>query len=325
MILPIIITSICGLGGSVTVVCIAFIMVLSLFIYTIVNKKINIVCICLFFNYLCFALLNVGAPGNFHRLSKTLNVTISYTHELFDPGRITLVLNATNKILMERYVCLFSKYNFIFILITVAAIIGFWIPKIIDFINYRNTFFTILPFVFMPYLVSLSFAVGYQDKVTMFDRCFFLIDFSIIFTLFLYLIFIFSLLHNMFSFNNKKILCVLVIAIIFVLKIFITGSCKLKSIENSDMNRIELITVAVDNSMHKYKEYNKQYADRINTLRAFEGRNLAQIRYLPYEKAPKYIMKFYDGKHMPWILPDEEYLACFYDINKIIILENTEQ
>lgn len=316
-IIPTIITSIAALGGSISVLCVAFVMILSLFVYVIINKKIDIINLGLFFNYLTFALINICAPGNFIRL----DVIINDEHlpaKIFDPERIIIIINELNKMLFDNWNRLFDKFAFIFILLTLTCFVGYWLSKNINTSECIKTFFTILPLAIMPNIVCLSFAIGYQDKIELFDRCFFLIDFSIIFSLIVILSFAFVLIFNFVNTEISIKLFQLLIIIIIVLNAFIVNCNKENGIEYKDVNKIQLITVAIDNSLNKYKDYYDEYKKVVETLRRNSGNDNVKIKNIDNDKAPIYFMKFQDGLHRPHL---SNYVAYFYNIKQMILEE----
>lgn len=321
-VIPISICSICALGGSLSVLMIAFILMLSLLVYILINQKITIVNIGILFHFFCFALINVRSPGNYHRLSYILERDISTTNELFDPNRILIVLNTVSKFLTERYIYLFGKFNFIVLLLLISCVLGFMLNNMTDKINYFKTFMVILPLIFLAYFVCISFASGYQDKLGVTDRCYFVIDFSIIFTMLIVLTYGFILIYNIFQMSKRSIICELIIIMIIVFNLFFMTTMKTENNEK-DINKIELITVAIDSALNKYEKYHKKYIDTINVLTENKGKNIAKIKYIDNNEddAPKYLMKFCDGKHLPFFASDNDYLTLFYDIDDIIVLE----
>lgn len=203
-------------GGNLTITGFGCYLLLVVFIYNFIkDKKLNMALFAVCVVTLVGALLNAAAPGNFARHGGADTVVGPMDAVIFTLR--VIFTDITKYILKDRRIVL------------VMLMCYLWLVIVRPRMSVKNAILSLISAVFLPFITAFPGTLGYSGEgiVDYPDRCYFVLDISIILFMLLLASVIWSAFHSCFSrisFENRK----LNIAVIPVFMLITIVACATK-------------------------------------------------------------------------------------------------
>lgn len=317
---------IASMGGSISVTGFAFGILLTLSIYLLLSKGLSIELFVMLLQFLIFALFGAMAPGNFKRLF--------LEHRKLDDQSFTLsdiLLDSFEKI-GDRINTLYEKPWFI-----IVFIITIFLISILIYDKKKKNIaalLSLISIVILPIAVVFTFILGYGVGSDFGDRCFFMIDISLIIAGLVLGVMILTIMSRYLSlpFAFMFTLSILIVLLVPLFNFKMTDDNtkaenneeRMKTIfiyDKDDYIGIQFLTVRDDMLENNYKIYYDKFADTMDQFEKNRGTNYAIIRYPAFETAPEFLMPFLDMRLLLPDFKDEDYVPYFYDIKGVKYVE----